>query len=130
MTTPVADHIVKARQSLKEARAVLTIDLAEAAGRAAYLAAYHAAQAFVLDRTGKTAKTHSGVRSEFARLAKDESRLDRSYSSFLARAYNLKSAADYAVGPDVGISPDDAREAIQRAELFVNGLAALLADKR
>jgi uncharacterized protein (UPF0332 family) len=92
MTTPVADHIVKARQSLKEARAVLTIDLAEAAGRAAYLAAYHAAQAFVLDRTGKTAKTHSGVRSEFARLAKDESRLDRSYSSFLARAYNLKSA--------------------------------------
>ena len=38
-------YLAKARQSLKEARVVAANDLPEAAGRAAYLAAYHAAQA-------------------------------------------------------------------------------------
>jgi uncharacterized protein (UPF0332 family) len=43
-----------------------------AAGRAAYLAAFHAAQAIIMLRTNKVAKTHAGVRSEFARIARDE----------------------------------------------------------
>jgi uncharacterized protein (UPF0332 family) len=38
-------YIVKARRSLDEARGVADIKFFEAAGRAAYLAAYHAAQA-------------------------------------------------------------------------------------
>jgi len=31
------------------------------AGRAAYLAGFHAAQAFIYEQTGRTVKTHSGV---------------------------------------------------------------------
>ncbi len=69
-------YLEKARQSLHEARAVARICLFEAAGRAGYLAAYHAAQAFILARTNKVAKTHSGVRSEFARLAKNDPGLE------------------------------------------------------
>ncbi|MGA7197661.1 HEPN domain-containing protein [Roseiarcus sp.] len=91
-------YIEKAHQSLGEARAVARIELFEAAGRAAYLAAYHAAQALILARTDKIAKTHSGVRSEFARVAKEDPRIDRKLASFLAQAYNLKVIADYAVG--------------------------------
>jgi uncharacterized protein (UPF0332 family) len=45
-----AQYLDKARQALKEARAVAVIELAEATGRAAYLAAFHAAQALILDR--------------------------------------------------------------------------------
>jgi hypothetical protein len=43
----------------------------------------------------------SGVRSEFARLLKDDPRIDRSLPSFLVRAFDLKSVADYAVNPNL-----------------------------
>ena len=39
----------------------------------------------------RIAKTHSGVRSEFARVAKEDPKIDRKLASFLAQAYNLKS---------------------------------------
>ncbi len=76
MSEPWRAYVEKARQSLVEARAVADIRLFEAAGRAAYLATYHAAQAFILARTDKVAKTHSGVRSQFARVAKDDLRIE------------------------------------------------------
>src|SRR5579885_2008089 len=108
MMAPTAAYLDKARQALKEARAVADIGLPEAAGRAAYLAAYHAAQAFIFARARKISKTHSGVRSEFARLAKDDRQIDRAFPAFLAQAYNLKSIADYAVGVDAHVSPAEA----------------------
>jgi uncharacterized protein (UPF0332 family) len=40
----------KARKSLAEAAAVLAINLHDAAGRAAYLAGFHAAQAFISEQ--------------------------------------------------------------------------------
>ncbi len=86
MRSEALAYLTKARQSLNEARIVLANDLAGAAGRAAYLAAFHAAQAYIFDITGKASKTHTGLRSEFARLAKDDTRLDRPLSAFLARA--------------------------------------------
>ena len=114
MTEPEAkDYLDRARRLLKEARSVAAIELSEAAGRSAYLAAFHAAQAFIFDRTGKIAKTHTGVRSEFARLAKDDPGIDRAFPSFLARAYNLKTAADYAVGLEAAVTLDEAEEAIE-----------------
>src|ERR1700752_4386917 len=48
-----AQYLAKARQALKEAHAVAGIQLAEAAGRAAYLAAFHAAQSLMFERAGK-----------------------------------------------------------------------------
>ena len=121
-----AAYIAKARQSLLEARVLAANNLPEAAGRAAYLAAYHAAQAFVFDATGKAAKTHNGVRSEFARASRDEPRLDRSFATFLARAYSLKENADYAIGHSTRIAIAEAREAIEMATRFVDGVAGLL----
>jgi len=61
----------KARDQLDEARKIAGIGLAKAAARSAYYAALHAAQSFIVERTGRIAKTHSGVRSVFARLAKE-----------------------------------------------------------
>jgi len=130
MTGSTAAYLAKARQALKEARAVADIGLPEAAGRAAYLAAYHAAQAFIFARASRIAKTHSGVRSEFARLTKEDPEIDRTFPAFLAQAYNLKSIADYGVGIDAHVSPAEADEAIKEAARFVDLIAGLLAGQK
>jgi len=106
MTTPEAsDYLNRARQILDEARAIAAIELPHVAGRTAYLAAYHAAEAFIFDRTGKITKSHKGARIEFARLTKDDPRIDRAFTAFLAQAYRLKEAADYGVGHGAGVKP-------------------------
>jgi len=50
-------YLDKARQSLNKARAVAGIELAEAAGRAAYLAMFDAAQALIFERSAKVPRT-------------------------------------------------------------------------
>lgn len=123
---PAEAYLAKARQCLDEARAVLKIDLMEAAGRAAYLAAFHAAPSLIVQETGKFAKTHAGVRTEFARLAKDNLSIDRSLVVFLTQAYNLKSIADYAIDSSANIGLADAMDAIEQATLFVDVITAFI----
>ncbi len=72
---------------------MLSINYNEAAGRAAYLAGYHAAQALNSERTGRTVKTHRGVRTEFHRLIRGDSRFDETLRDFLGSTY-LKTIAD------------------------------------
>jgi uncharacterized protein (UPF0332 family) len=61
--TPEAEnYLIKARDDLKDARKIVAIGLSTVAARTAYYAAFHAAEAFIIDRTGKVVKTHSGVR--------------------------------------------------------------------
>ena len=60
------------------------------AARSAYMAAFHSAQAFIISRTGKAPKTHSGTRSEFARLARSEPGIARSQVSMLGWSYELR----------------------------------------
>jgi uncharacterized protein (UPF0332 family) len=99
-------------------------------GRAAYLAAHHAAQALIFDRAGKISKTHNGVLSEFARLAKDDSRIDRAFLTFLAQAYNLKAIADYAVGSDADVTFAEAQQAIEIASRFIECISDLIASSK
>ena len=67
MTSEAREHLDKARQCLTRARTILAAGIGEDAGRNAYLAAFHAAQALIAERTGKDAKTHRGVHAQFAR---------------------------------------------------------------
>ncbi len=76
--------------------------------------------------TGQAAKTHSGVRSEFSRLAKDDPQIDRSFLTFLAHAYVLKEVADYELGTGAALPPERAEAAIEMAQRFVDCVAALL----
>jgi uncharacterized protein (UPF0332 family) len=119
-------HLNKARQSLAKARAVQAIRLFDEAGRAAYLAAFHASQAFIFERTGRTPKTHQGVRGQFGALARNESRIDVGLRRFLTDGYDLKSIADYGIGDDAVVSAEDADEAIENASRFVACIDALL----
>ena len=96
MTPEIADHLVKAREYLIKARNFIDVmQYNDEAARAAYLAGFHAAQALILARTERVAKSHSGLRSTFARLTKDEPRIDRKFTRFLARAYSFKEVTDY-----------------------------------
>jgi uncharacterized protein (UPF0332 family) len=53
-----AAFLDKAREFLKKAEDMLTDDWPDEAGRAAYLAGLHAAQALVVERTGKVIRRH------------------------------------------------------------------------
>ena len=105
---------------------MLTVDLSDDAGRSAYLACFHAAQAFVLEKTGKSTKTHNGVRTEFVRLTKDDDRVDPTLRRFLFKSYNFKSAADYFTAGDDEMSPQQASEAVATAKRFVDHVMTLL----
>ena len=101
-----------------------------AAGRAAYLAGFHAAQAFIFENTGQSPKTHNGVHTEFLRLTRGQTRIAPEMRIFLSQSYNLKAIADYETGPSSSISPERAQLTIQAGQLFVAGIAMLLAGDR
>ena len=126
MTPETCYYLDKARQCLADAKTIAAVPIPQVAAKEAYLAGYHAAAAFILARTGKVAKTHTGVRTEFSKLAHKEPRIDRSFLSFLAQAYELKSVADYGIGPIAKISSDDAKAAIETAGRFIECIAELL----
>ena len=127
MTPEAARFLAKARECLADS--VLYQPLVpRIAGREAYLAAFHAAEALLFERTGKAAKTHRGVRAQFARIAKDEPRIDQSMSEFLGRAYELKSLADYGTGSEASISLATAKAAIETANRFVDCIAGLIGE--
>jgi uncharacterized protein (UPF0332 family) len=120
-------YLAKARLCINYARVNLTVKLGDDAGRNAYLAAFHAAQALIFERTGKAAKTHRGVHAQFEKLAKAEASIDVALRSFLGRAYNLKAVADYETGPGLQVPLDRAAIAVETAQEFVNAVEALFA---
>jgi uncharacterized protein (UPF0332 family) len=83
VTPQAARFPAKAERLLTHADTMLGVSLHEDAGRTAYLAAFHAVQAFILERLGKVLKTHKGVQVEFLRLTKDDERVDRSLRGYL-----------------------------------------------
>ena len=117
-------HIVKAREALGFARYALAGEYTEEAGRSAYMAAYHAALAFIAARTGKSPKTHSGTRSEFARLAREEPGISRDQVSLLGWSYELKNVADYE--QEAAVSVAEAERAIVEASQLVETIAVLI----
>jgi uncharacterized protein (UPF0332 family) len=118
-------HLAKARQSLAKAHAMLAIEMADEAGRTAYLAAFHAAQAIIFERTARTPKTHRGVRTQFGALARAEPSIDISLRQFLTDGYDLKTVADYEIDPAAAVSIEDAKAAIETSRRFVKCITAL-----
>jgi uncharacterized protein (UPF0332 family) len=128
VTPEASGYLGKARACLGYARINIGVGLGNDAARNAYLCAFHAAQAFIFERTGKAAKSHQGVHTEFNRLAKDEPRIPLDVRRFLPQAYNLKAVADYEMGPDSEVPLARAKAAIADAEAFVICLELLLKD--
>lgn len=125
MTPEASAYLDKAREHLAKADGMLA-HWPDEAGRAAYLAGLQAARALIFEKTGRIAKTHKGVRAEFARLARTEPGFDDEARAFLGRAYALKEIADYLTGPGSRVSPELARQTIDMARRFVAAVVARL----
>jgi uncharacterized protein (UPF0332 family) len=125
VTPEAARFLDKARQCLADAELYLPL-APRISGREAYLAAFHAAAALLYERTGTITRTHRGLRAQFARIARDEPRIDQSLSEFLGRAYELKSLADYGTGAEASISVATASAAVATATRFVDCIGNLI----
>ncbi len=95
MKAETAAYFEKAQEFLRKAASMRDAGWPDEAARAAYPAGFHAAQAYIFERTGKTAKSHAGVHHLFADIAKGDERFDGEQRTFLSRAYNAKAVADY-----------------------------------
>lgn len=128
MTPEAAAHLARASAGLDEARSAADIPpLVRIAARSAYRAAFHAAEALIIARTGRVAKTHAGVHSEFARLTRDLPEADGELRRILGRGYSYKELADYDVDPTRVVTDADAASMIADATRFVARVAELLA---
>jgi uncharacterized protein (UPF0332 family) len=121
------DYLDKAAEDLGDARKILAINLARPAARSAYYAAFHAAEAMIFERTGKVAKTHSGVRSVLASLLARDAADTRVLLTFLARAYKFKEIGDYGLGDAAMVTEDEARDLIEGAAQFIGAVKRLIA---
>jgi uncharacterized protein (UPF0332 family) len=89
MKSESAAFLQKSREAFDKAQGMLP-RWPDEAGRAAYLAGLHAAQALIFENTGKVIKRHRGVQRELARLMKDQQRFDADLRAFLG----LQSQSD------------------------------------
>ena len=114
-------HLIKARNLLD------VLHYNDDAGRAAYLAALHAAQALIFERTSQLASSHGGINSQFNLLTRGDPRVDAELRRFLPHAYDLKAVADYEAGPGSVVPLERVEAAIMTARRFVEVVSALLA---
>jgi uncharacterized protein (UPF0332 family) len=84
MKAETADYLAKARATLADAQKIPALPLPHVAAREAYLAVFHAAEAYIFEHTGKVAKTYRDVRSEFVRLGESRAPGATSYLSEVA----------------------------------------------
>jgi uncharacterized protein (UPF0332 family) len=123
MKAETADYLAKACATLVDAHRIAAVPLPHIAAREAYVAVFHAADAYIFEQTDKAAKSHHGVHTEFARLARAEPRIGRD----LVTAYQFKQRADYAIGPAAApITSAEAASALTDAAHFVETITKVL----
>ncbi len=111
---------------LPRAGRMSAIDLYDDAGRAAYLACFHIAQAMIFEREGRVLKSQHGVQVEFNRIMKDDPRADRALTGFLSRSCKYKTVAGYGFDAPVRSTADKARTALLEASRLVDVFVDLL----
>jgi uncharacterized protein (UPF0332 family) len=90
------------------------------------MAAFHAAQAILFERTGQVRKTRSGVRAAFSLLAKNSPSLGSDPGRSLARGCNLEEIVDCRPAPAIDMATAEA--AIRHAKSFVDRTTTALDD--
>ncbi|HEY3777059.1 MAG TPA: HEPN domain-containing protein [Rhizomicrobium sp.] len=115
-----------AEKQILQARRALNADLYEFAARESYLAALSAARAIIFEKTGNAPKTHSGARSELARLRYEGLEVGETFLSYLATGFEMKSDLDY--GPVTPVQRQEAEQAFATAHSCVAAAKAILSD--
>lgn len=126
MTPEVAAYLDKAREDLADARKILAISLPKVAARSAYYVAFHAAEALLLARTDRIAKTHTGLRAALAQVLPGSAGENRELLTFLARAYKFKELSDYGIGRAADVTEAEASSLIEGATRFLDRVTTLI----
>lgn len=95
-----AGYLAKARECLDAAKTINAIPLPPVAAKEAYLAAYHAAHAFVFENTGRAAKSHGGMRSMLPRSRKADPHGGRARAGEGARPAHGPTAETHAAAAE------------------------------
>ena len=96
----------------------------EDAGRKAYLAAFHAAQALITEPYGQGCQDAQGRAHPIARTDKKRAATRSELRQFLPQSYDMKSIADYGLGPGTDVPLERAAAAIDTAERLSPGLTS------
>jgi uncharacterized protein (UPF0332 family) len=121
------DYIAFAERKLADADQIYAIGIYEVAAREAYLAAMNAARGIILLETGKTTKSHKGVRSQLWKLIHDGMAFDRELAKFLVAGFEIKVTTDYV---NIGeMSADATADALATARSFLKAARALIESK-
>ncbi len=116
-----------AQIALAKAKKIHGVNIPDEAARLAYFVQFHAAQAFIFERTGKIAKTHKGVRTQFHQLSRnDPATAEKGLAESLSTTYAFKQTADYEAGAIDKITPQHSARAIRDAERFLTAVTAAL----
>ena len=110
----------RARRTLKSARQLVESDPDSAASRA-YYAAFHALTALFALR-GRMFTKHSSLRAAFHRDLVQHGLLSREAGKQYDFLMDLRETGDY--GGIVRVSPQDARQAVDKAGAFIAAVAA------
>ncbi len=116
-------YIRRAEQSLEAARELSAKGYGAFGASRAYYAAFYAARALLL-REGMSFRKHSGVIGAIHRFFVKPGLLSREQGKALNWLFEVRSMGDYDVL--VNISPEEAAEAITKAEKFVTAVKELL----
>ncbi len=127
MKEPTADELQKASQMLDYGQRALAADLHEIAAREAYLAAFHAAVAYLFERRNVHPKTHAGVHSLFAETAAKDPDLGPEMGRFLSRSYDWKQQHDYRLSGSISVAE---AAVVTAAADFVNRIESALTRPR
>ena len=129
MTPQAVRFLEKAQKLLAEAEIMLSVGLTDAAGRTAYLAGFHAAQAFIFERAGRMLK--SSQRGSNRVLAFDERRPESRRRATGFSAARIQSQVDRRLRnrPRLGSLPGNGQTNGQRGQTIC-GAGRRTASKR
>ena len=122
-----SEYWLKATRSLAAARLLLENGYADEASSRAYYAMFDAARATLIAVNApveaEVARTHSGLRSAFARHVVKPGIVSRERARTFAQAQHLRLIADYKGDP---VHSADASKAVEWAAAFIEALAKVV----
>lgn len=122
----VAELMAKADQALASSRILLDAGDPDGACNRGYYAMFDAARAALLRSGSDIGKTHKGVLNAFSDQLIKNGPIPREMGRLLKQAETRRYVADYEGEP---VEPDDARQMIEQAALFVAAIHAFIAER-
>jgi uncharacterized protein len=120
MKSDAGAHLRRAREFLEDANVLLAKARYPRCASCAYYAMFHGAQAMLVNE-GLELHTHEAVKTKFSELfVKNRKAVAPEFGRMLAKAYDFRLDADYAIDARGDIEPAVAKQQLENAGRFVS----------